>query len=115
MSSYSSPSEAFVEAVTGISAEALGITSGAMTTLFGQLLAPAEASVALTCGESRFDSTSLTARQVTNLQQAVAYQVAVYYLQRAATERAEGTNAPLLSDEAALEGKIADYRAEAQR
>lgn len=99
MASYSSPSVANVLLWTGINTNVLENSQVDLETMVSGLMTLGEASIALMVGASLFDSTSLVARQVTALQQAVAFQVAADFLRNPELRRVTGSHAPLLFED----------------
>jgi hypothetical protein len=86
---------------TGISTLITGEASiAALDAVLAAHIGTAEAEVALAVGESAYDGSSWTARQVTLLQRAVAYGAAYYFLQEPYLRKVVGSHEPLLSQDA---------------
>lgn len=113
MASYSSPSASDIESWTGVNRYFFGQQQAGFDTLVGVFLTPAEAETAQSVGAALFQSSGLTAQQVTLLQWSVANRTAARILSRLSTEKVTGTMQPLLIDGEELERVLARYREDA--
>jgi hypothetical protein len=108
MSSYTAPTQKQIEDWTGVNIGAVSLDEAELGTLISQLIVNAASEVAQIAGESRFDSSSLTARQAASLAEAVACGVASRFLVHPQVCRVTGTHRPLLTEGSQEMGEVAD-------
>jgi len=115
MAGYTSPTASQIQDWTGINTYILDLTSQELSDRLTALVALAEAEAAIEVGESVFDGTGFTARQVTLLQMLVAYRTAVKFLLLPELQVATGSHEPLLMDQAQIDDTIERFQGEAAR
>lgn len=99
MASYSSPSWQQIKRRTGLNFSIEGWEEADLKRKLIDLRGDAEAKLALVIGESAWDGSSLTARQVSTMQRAVCLQTAAFYLRSPEVEKVTGTQEPLLMED----------------
>lgn len=98
---YYSPTAADIKRRTGVNRLIDQVTDAQLDATLLLLLPDAELRSALAVTPEFFDSTTLTARQVTALQVAVSKRTGAEYLRGIATEKVTATHSPLLMETAA--------------
>lgn len=106
MASYSAPSQQDIADTTGVNFQALGLDRRGLSGLLTKLVSRAEADVAQQVSDATFDSSALTARQVTTLQEAVSYAVAWRYLRVCQARLTSGTYEAVLPEGSADMGAV---------